>query len=501
MGIPANISRNERVLLKGLIEELGEGASTLADLTDVDAQNRQGGDSLVWDEELGMHVYQAPPATGASPGVLDSVTTSFASAAANPQTVNPGTIIWLPEPTYQTSNPPIGYMHANGGNRVRSEYPDLFNAIGTTFNNEGSSGTTFGIPNELELDNPYNSETYRAYIRTGVVSALTGVILSGSVNGNQFRTYSLSAANVASPLTPYNPGFAVEQQSISANGAYGVAYTDNGDNFAVLRRVGGNWFPCTLTPAWSGLVTHVRISNTGNYLLISSNNPPCTYIYRRTGDTEFGDRQLIDSTPWESSSWFNANDTAVFGVGQGRPYRLSVLEAGVWSEAVTRMTAYTSWPWVAFHPTNSLVAATHPSGGIQVFSRVGNVLDAVPGAPAGQGGATTWVDFSTDGQYLVCGAFQSWGPRYLRAWRVQDQNFTPITVDASTDIRGAWNPYYMAKIPGRSSNTWLQSTDMTLLTISNDTLFSTPANAVTGVTDGTWSFLTNQLATAGFIPA
>ena len=37
--------------------------------------------------------------------------------------------------------------------------------------------------------------------------------------------------------------------------------------------------------------------------------------------------------------------------------------------------------------------------------------------------------------------------------------------------------------------------------MNNDTLFSTPANAVTGVTDGVWSFLTNQLATAGFIPS
>jgi hypothetical protein len=501
MGIPANISRNERVLIRALIEEYGEGASSLAELNDVEAENLQGGETLTYVGELQKFVAGVPEPPPPSPGVLDSVTTSFANAAANPQTVNPGTIIWLPEPTYQPSNPPIGYLHANGGNRVRSEYPDLFNAIGTTFNNEGSTGTTFGIPDEDVLDNPYGSDAYRAYVRTGVVSALTGAIVCGALSGSgAFRTYSFSAGNVLTALTPYTTPWNSTQDSMSRNGAYGCAFADGVTNgYLALRRVGGNWFPCTVTPDYGGTVTYACISNTGNWLVIGGSIG--TYIYARTGDGSFGDRQQIDTMSWQASvpgAVFNENDTAVIGLGNGRAYRLSVLEDGEWTSAVTRMNTFSSWANAAFHPTNSLIAATDPSGGIQVYSRVGNVLDLVPGAPAGQGGQTAWVDFSADGQYLICGSFQSWGPPYVKAWRVVDQNFTPIAVDASVN-RNAWNPAYQCRIPGRTNPTWIQSTDQILLTIVNDTVFSTAGGAVTGNFPG--PFVTNQRITAGFIPA
>ena len=501
MGIPTNISRNERVLLKGLIEELGGGASTLAELNDVDVANPTGGDTLVWDEEMQKFVSSTPTAPGTSPGVLDSVTTSFAAAAANPQTVNPGTIIWLPEPAYVTANPPIGYMHASGSNRVRSEYPDLFNAIGTTFNNECSTGTTFGIPNELELDNPYAGipGSYRGYIRTGVVSALTGLLLSGAVGGSQFRTFSVTAGNAASALNPYTLPFNMERQQITANGAYGVAWTGGADTYQVLRRVGSNWTPCTVEPAYGGSVILVAaLSNTGNYLVIGGNLG--TFVYERIGDDAYGNRQTIDEQGWRTQVWFNANDTAMFGSGDANAYRLSILQDGEWTEAVTRMTAYNGWPWnfgyVAFNPTNSLVAAT-TSSGLQIFSRVGQTLDVVPGSPANLGGATPWVDFSADGQYLICGAFQSWGDPPIQAWRVQDQNFTPITVDESVYRRTNWNSNYQTKALGRSINTWVHGTEQALLTIVNDVLAYSDNNVITGIS----GMISNQLITSGFIPA
>jgi hypothetical protein len=496
MGIPADTSRIDRVRFKGLIKELAEGATSLAEMDDVVVGELQGNEKLKYDQEIQKFVFSPDGPSAPSAGVLDSVTTSFTAAANNPQSVNPGTIIWLPEPAYQSSNPPIGYMHASGGTRVRLEYPDLFNAIGTSYG-AGDGTTTFGIPDTTELDNPYGNETYKAYVRTGVVSALTGALLSGAVGGNIFRTYSVSTGNVISALSTYTLPFTMSAQAISANGAYGSAYvagTLNG--YQVLRRLGSSWNPCTVSPDYGGNVNVAVISKTGNWLLIGG--ALGTFIYKRTGDTTFGDPQQIDTQVWQdafTSVYFNDNDTAVIGFGgASRLYRLSVLQDNTWTSAVTVMTTYTTWPDAAFNPVNSMVAAT-VSNGIQVYSRVGNALSLVPGAPAGQGGSTTWVDFSADGQYLICGAFQSWTPG-IRAWKLQDQNFTPITVDDSV-TEASYNPGYMSRIPGRSVPTWTHGSSLYRLTISNDTVFATANDSFAGQS----GWFTNNVLTSGFIPA
>ena len=91
-------------------------------------------------EEI-MRVIEAAGLSGnnADNTLLSQAIQIFCARTAVPA-VPAGTIIY-----FAGSNPPNGYMKANGGLRSRTAYATLFAAIGTTYG-AGDGATTFGIP-------------------------------------------------------------------------------------------------------------------------------------------------------------------------------------------------------------------------------------------------------------------------------------------------------------------------------------------------------------------
>jgi hypothetical protein len=47
------------------------------------------------------------------------------------------------------SDAPEGWLVRDGSVHARDDYPDLFNAIGTTFNTGGETGTQFRVPDDI----------------------------------------------------------------------------------------------------------------------------------------------------------------------------------------------------------------------------------------------------------------------------------------------------------------------------------------------------------------
>ncbi|MDO5562507.1 MAG: phage tail protein, partial [Synergistaceae bacterium] len=66
------------------------------------------------------------------------------------ETLQNGNVIYYPGPGhvdyFAGSNPPEGYLVANGAAVSRSAYPELFAVIGTVFG-AGDGSTTFNLPN------------------------------------------------------------------------------------------------------------------------------------------------------------------------------------------------------------------------------------------------------------------------------------------------------------------------------------------------------------------
>ena len=93
-------------------------------------------------------LYQAKQASGpntsaGSKNPADSQNFDYWSVLSITGAVPVGTIIW-----YSSSTAPVGYLICNGQAVSRTLYPDLFDAIGTTYG-PGDGSTTFNLPNLL----------------------------------------------------------------------------------------------------------------------------------------------------------------------------------------------------------------------------------------------------------------------------------------------------------------------------------------------------------------
>jgi hypothetical protein len=83
-----------------------------------------------------------------------------------------GYIVWL---IRDPANPPNGYLYCGGNEVSRTTYFDLYTAVGDTYG-DGNGLTTFNLPLEANLTNPYGPQ-YNPFIKFGVkLGADTGIV-------------------------------------------------------------------------------------------------------------------------------------------------------------------------------------------------------------------------------------------------------------------------------------------------------------------------------------
>ena len=195
-----------------------------------------------------------------------------------------GTIVWL-QPPATPATPPVGFLYGSGTERVRAEYPELFNTIGTTYGS-GNGTTTFNLPLEASLTNPFPGAVppYAPYVRTGLAFPVSGVVAVFPGGTNVLRSQSLSGSefsNRADFSIGYTNGWATitKDAQYAACGRFAAS-----PNFNIVIRAGNAWSACTFDALPVGENPRNGVFGiNGDFLFVT-----CTtqnYIYTRTGQT------------------------------------------------------------------------------------------------------------------------------------------------------------------------------------------------------------------------
>lgn len=206
-----------------------------------------------------------------------------------------GTIVWLKLPI---SSPPAGFLYCGGANKSRNQYPNLFSVIGTTYG-AGDGTTTFGLPLEANLVNPFGDSAYLPFIKYGARNGDDGLIAIAKFAGS-FNTYNVNGttftARSAPDFSPSLNDFGIGSTcSISADANYVAVVGNDGDVLWTAIRNGNSWTRMTVSspPSSSGqLGGAVAISPDGTTLVaLLSNN---LFQWTRSGLT-WGSRVTLSS--------------------------------------------------------------------------------------------------------------------------------------------------------------------------------------------------------------
>jgi hypothetical protein len=129
------------------------------------------------------------------------------------------------------------YLWENGVVLSRALYPELFAAIGTSFNTGGETGSEFRLPNRMAkvavCSNPMGGQT------DATLSTYTFATYGGEENNNYTPTVTINTATLtATPtgtvaLTPYTPSGTISVSNITAAGTIVVSSVNPSGTIAI----------------------------------------------------------------------------------------------------------------------------------------------------------------------------------------------------------------------------------------------------------------------------
>lgn len=123
---------------------------------------------------------------------------AYIQAISDPNTPC-GQIIWL-----KTQTAPVGWLACLGQTRLRSQYPSIFAAIGTTYG-AGDGSTTFRVPSRADLDNPFGEDDteFFPYIKICINLGVEGLpIVVSSQSNTQLFSYSTGLNSLTALTAP-----------------------------------------------------------------------------------------------------------------------------------------------------------------------------------------------------------------------------------------------------------------------------------------------------------
>jgi hypothetical protein len=385
----AALSANQGRVLKDLIDSAGIGTNTIIDnlvsiRTDASLSANMGRalkaliDQLrveFEDFKIDVDTRLDELETGGGGGGGDGGSNQDPPLEGNPI----GTIVWLQRAPLSA---PIGYIYCGGEEVFRNAYFQLFNAVGTTYGS-GDGTTTFNLPLEANLTNPYGAG-WRPFIKFGVrVGGGTGIlnIFPPRVSGTELQGWERQSdlTWVARTTVTGLTAGGTRPWHVTSNGRYWVAFNDGSttqppptDRF----RINGNsWTSLgaflSNVPGGAQRVYHARFSPDGTKLAV---------VLRISGATQITTVQIYNISPSTNAfTWASQYQTDA---------SFPPVSAIVWTNDGKRLTLLNQEVAV----TRGFMFFAVSSGG--AISLLGQQSNAAVGVGA-------WLSYSVDGQWAA----------------------------------------------------------------------------------------------------
>lgn len=146
--------------------------------------------------------------TGVAPGSYSNATVTVNSEGRITNISSAVSYIAGEMKLWPNVTPPAGWLACNGATVSRTQYPNLFNLIGTTFGNGDGSGTTFSLP-DMRGRVPVGFDSGQAAGRVTAAGSGVNAGVVGAVGGSQaLQSHNHTLHDPGHTHNMYDPGHA-----------------------------------------------------------------------------------------------------------------------------------------------------------------------------------------------------------------------------------------------------------------------------------------------------